>query len=393
MRQCRRPPITATGAWHRFLWRLEPSDGVTYHADMNPTAANESIDWHELAGRIRQWARELGFERVGITDTELDDAEANLDRWLAEGRHADMDWMAVHGRKRTRPAELVPGTIRVISVGMNYWPEGSAEPRAVLRDGTKGYVARYALGRDYHKVMRRRLQQLADRMVEETGPFGYRAFTDSAPVMEKPLGQKSALGTQGKHTCLIDDREGSWFFLGELYTDLPLPIDEPRDRDVCGSCRACINVCPTGAITAPYEIDARLCISYQTIENGGSIPEELRPLMGNRVFGCDDCQIFCPWNRHATTTRERDFRVRNDLDRPDLVELFRWSEAEFLRRMEGSPIRRLSHACWLRNVAVALGNAPTSPEAVTALRERADHPSPLVREHVEWALKRHGAAE
>jgi len=213
MRQCRRPPITApitaTGAWHRFLWRLEPSDGVTYHADMNPTAANESIDWHELAGRIRQWARELGFERVGITDTELDDAEANLDRWLAEGRHADMDWMAVHGRKRTRPAELVPGTIRVISVGMNYWPEGSAEPRAVLRNGTKGYVARYALGRDYHKVMRRRLQQLADRMVEETGPFGYRAFTDSAPVMEKPLGQKSALGTQGKHTCLIDDREGS----------------------------------------------------------------------------------------------------------------------------------------------------------------------------------------
>lgn len=358
---------------------------------MNPTAANESPDWPALAGRIRQWAHELGFDRVGITDTELSTAERHLDQWLDEGRHADMDWMAAHGHKRSRPEELLPGTIRIVSVGMNYWPADAADPKRVLRDGRTAYVARYALGRDYHKVLRRRLQQLADRIVQEAGPFGYRAFTDSAPVMEKPLGQKAGLGTQGKNTCLIDDRRGSWFFLGELYTDLPLPTDEPRDRDVCGSCRACINVCPTGAITAPHEIDARRCISYLTIENTGSIPEELRPLMGNRVFGCDDCQIFCPWNKHATTANERDFRVRNELDEPELVTLFRWSEDEFLQRMEGSPIRRVSHECWLRNVAVALGNAPTSTEIVTALRERTDHPSPLVREHVDWALKRHDA--
>ncbi|MDX1608881.1 MAG: tRNA epoxyqueuosine(34) reductase QueG [Halofilum sp. (in: g-proteobacteria)] len=356
------------------------------------TATTGAHDWQALAGRIRGWARELGFDRVGITDTELDAAERELHQWLAEGRHGRMQWMAAHGDKRTRPAELLPGTLRIVSVGMDYWPAEGADARAVLRDGRRAYVARYALGRDYHKVLRRRLQRLADRVAAEIGPFGYRAFTDSAPVMEKPLAHKAGLGTPGKNTCLIDGRSGSYFFLGELYTDLPLPVDAPREPDVCGSCRACINVCPTGAITGPYRIDARRCISYLTIENDGPIPESLRPLMGNRVFGCDDCQVFCPWNRHATTATERDFRVRNGLDAPDLVALFRWSEAEFLAATEGSAIRRISHECWLRNVAVALGNAPTSAPVVAALRERAGHPSPLVREHVAWALARHGGA-
>lgn len=347
-------------------------------------------DWAALAARIRRWAEELGFARVGVTDTELGDAERALQAWLAEGRHGRMQWMAAHGSKRTRPAELVPGTIRVISVSMHYWPADAADARTVLRDGRRGYIARYALGRDYHKVLRRRLQRLAERIRDDIGPFGYRAFTDSAPVMEKPLAQKAGIGTQGKNTCLIDDEQGSWLFLGEIYTDLPLPVDAPRAADVCGSCRACINVCPTGAITAPHEIDARRCISYLTIENDGPIPESLRPLVGNRVFGCDDCQVFCPWNRHATTATERDFRVRHGLDEPDLVTLFRWSEDEFLRRTEGSAIRRISHEGWLRNVAVALGNAPTEPDVVAALRERTNHPSGLVREHVRWALQRHG---
>lgn len=354
------------------------------------TARDETRDWHALAGRIRTWAGELGFSRVGISDTDLDEAERDLRQWLAEGRHGRMAWMAAHGTKRTRPAELLPGTIRVISAAMPYWPPDSADAKRVLRSSDKAYISRYALGRDYHKVLRRRLQKLAERIAGEVGPFGYRAFTDSAPVMEKSLGGKAGLGTRGKHTCLIDGDNGSYFFLGELYTDLPLPVDVPRDTDVCGACRACINVCPTGAITAPYEIDARRCISYLTIENDGPIPEELRPLMGNRVFGCDDCQIFCPWNRHATTADERDFRVRNGLDDSDLVTLFRWSQDEYLRFIEGSAIRRISHECWLRNVAVALGNASTSNEVIAALRERADHPSPLVREHVHWALHRHG---
>ena len=347
-------------------------------------------DWSTLAVHIRDWARELGFARVGVTDTELGEAERDLQRWLAEGRHGRMQWMAAHGSKRTRPAELVPGTIRVISVSMHYWPADAADARTVLRDGRRAYISRYALGRDYHKVLRRRLQRLAERIREEIGPFGYRAFTDSAPVMEKPLARKAGIGTAGKHTCLIDGERGSYFFVGEIYTDLPLPTDAPSTGDVCGNCRACINVCPTGAITAAHQIDARRCISYLTIENDGPIPESLRPLMGNRIFGCDDCQIFCPWNRHASTADEPDFRVRNGLDAPDLVTLFRWSEDEFLRLTEGSAIRRLSHECWLRNVAVALGNAPTSPEIVAALRERADHPSALVREHVQWALQRHG---
>lgn len=348
-------------------------------------------DWSVLAGRIRQWSAELGFRSVGITDTGLEHAEADLESWLEAGCHGSMHWMARHGRKRTRPAELVPGTIRVISVSMDYWPAEAAPPRPILQDPARGYVSRYALGRDYHKLMRNRLQALADRIADEVGAFGYRAFVDSAPVMEKPLAQKAGMGVQGKHTCLIEPGHGSWFFLGELYTDLPLPVDSPHPQtDVCGGCRACINACPTGAITGPYRLDARRCISYLTIENPGPIPEALRPLLGNRIYGCDDCQLVCPWNRHATTADERDFRTRNGLDDPDLVELFSWNQAEFLERLAGSPIRRIGHAHWLRNIAVALGNAPTTPEVIAALRARADHPSELVREHVIWALRQHG---
>ena len=358
---------------------------------MEHRADDPVCDRAALLERIRGWAAELGFARLGVTDTDLSSIEPRLRAWLDEGRHGEMEWMARHGTRRTRPADLVPGTVRVVSVSMEYWPPDSEHPKRTLKDPSLGYVSRYALGRDYHKVLRNRLQRLAERIRAEVGPFGYRAFVDSAPVMEKPLAQKAGLGTQGKHTCLIDRERGSWFFLGELYTDLPLPLDEPAPEDVCGGCRACINACPTGAITAPYELDARLCISYQTIENPGPIPEELRPLMGNRVYGCDDCQLVCPWNRHATDAEERDFRVRNGLDAPDLVWLFEWSEDEFLERFAGSPVRRIGHALWLRNVAVALGNAPTSEPVVAALRRRRDHPSELVREHIHWALQQHNA--
>ncbi|MFO7859448.1 MAG: tRNA epoxyqueuosine(34) reductase QueG [Ectothiorhodospiraceae bacterium] len=357
------------------------------------TEQSQHFDPDRLAARIKTWGTELGFRKVGISDTELTVTEARLDEWLAEGRHGSMAWMERHGRKRTRPAELVPGTIRIISAAMDYWPDDAEPARAVLRRPEQGYVSRYAVGRDYHKVLRRRLQQLAERIRDEIGPFGFRVFTDSAPVMEKPIGSKAGLGSQGKHTCLIDRSAGSYFFLGEIYTDLALPIDEPEETDVCGSCRACINVCPTGAITAPYQLDARRCISYQTIENPGSIPEELRPLHGNRIYGCDDCQVFCPWNRYATTTEEPDFGVRNGLDAPDLVALFDWDEQQFNDRLAGSPIRRIGHELWLRNVAVALGNAPTSERVIAALQRRREHPSALVREHVEWALSRHGVTE
>ncbi|MEX0606923.1 MAG: tRNA epoxyqueuosine(34) reductase QueG [Halofilum sp. (in: g-proteobacteria)] len=352
---------------------------------------SKAIDWNALAERLRTHARDLGFRSVGITDTDLSAIEPQFAEWLAEGRHGEMEWMARHGSKRTRPAELEPGTIRVISATMDYWPEDSAPAKNVLRSPEKGYISRYALGRDYHKVMRPRLQTLADRLRSDAGEFGARAFVDSAPVMEKPLAQKAGLGTQGKHTCLIDREAGSWFFLGELYTDLPLPIDAATTGDVCGGCRACINACPTGAITGPYQLDARRCISYLTIELRESIPEELRPLIGNRVYGCDDCQLVCPWNRHATDANERDFRARNGMDEPELIDLFAWTEDEFLERFAGSPVRRIGYECWLRNVAVALGNAPSTPEVVAALRARVEHPSALVREHVRWALSRHQA--
>ncbi|HEX9626032.1 MAG TPA: tRNA epoxyqueuosine(34) reductase QueG [Acidiferrobacterales bacterium] len=343
-----------------------------------------------LARDIKAWGRELGFDRVGIGDTDLGTAEARLLDWLGRGRHGEMAYMERHGTRRSRPAELVPGTVRVISARMNYLPPGGAAIDAVLNDAALGFVSRYALGRDYHKLLRTRLQRLAERIGRAVGPYGYRAFTDSAPVLEKALAERAGLGWIGKHTNLLARDAGSWFFLGELYVDLPLPVDAPAS-DHCGTCRACLDACPTGAIVAPYELDARRCISYLTIELRGSIPEDLRPLIGNRIYGCDDCQMVCPWNRYAELAAEPDFAPRHGLDAPRLVDLFAWSEDEFLKYTEGSAIRRIGHDCWLRNIAVALGNAPTSDAVVGALRARVDHSSELVREHVRWALARHTA--
>lgn len=344
-------------------------------------------DMQVLATRIRAWARELGFTGVGIADPDLRQDEYWLLRWLRRGWQGSMGWMGRHGVKRSRPQRLLPGTRRIISVRLDYQPTG-AEPWSVLADGRKAYVARYALGRDYHKLMRQRLQRLARWIEAEVGPHGYRAFVDSAPVLEKAVGREANLGWIGKHTLLMDRDASSWFFLGELFTDLPLPADPPRRRGHCGRCRACIDICPTGAIVGPYQLDARRCISYLTIEHDGPIPEALRPLMGNRVFGCDDCQLVCPWNKFARPTAEKDFQPRHGLDQADLVALFGWTERQFLERMAGSAIRRLGHERWLRNLAVALGNGPASAEAVAALEARRGHPSPLVREHVAWALRR-----
>lgn len=347
-------------------------------------------DWTSLVERIKAWGKELGFDAIGIAGTDLGDAERELDQWLAAGCHGEMDYMAAHGSKRSRPAELVPGTRSIVTARLNYLPEiapMAADAEANLAAPSRAYLSRYALGRDYHKVLRNRLQKLAERIAAEVGPFGYRAFTDSAPVMEVALASRSGLGWRGKHTLLLSREAGSFFFLGEIYTDLPLPADTPEEEH-CGSCSACIKACPTGAITAPYQVDARRCISYLTIELKGSIPEELRPLIGNRVYGCDDCQLCCPWNRFAQRTKEDDFAVRNGLDTATLVELFGWSEEAFDQRLAGSPIRRIGHERWLRNLAVGLGNGPASAEAIAALEARAEHPSALVQEHVAWALAR-----
>ncbi|MGD2111785.1 MAG: tRNA epoxyqueuosine(34) reductase QueG [Gammaproteobacteria bacterium] len=349
------------------------------------------LDYRALADRIKTWGRELGFQQVGIADTHLAADETRLLNWLDAGRHGEMAYMQRHGTRRSRPFALVPGTVRVISVRLDYWPEAARQPGSVLDDPALAYVARYALGRDYHKVIRRRLQRLADRIASLTGPFGYRAFTDSAPVLEKALARNAGLGWIGKHTNLINEQAGSWFFLGELYTNLPLPVDAaPAER--CGTCRACIDACPTRAIIAPYTLDARRCISYLTIELHGAIPEPLRPLIGNRIFGCDDCQLVCPWNRFAGESREADFHPRHALDAATLVRLFAWDRMEFETRMQGSAIYRIGHERWLRNIAVALGNAPASPAVIAALEARRDDPSGLVREHVEWALGQHGGA-
>ena len=345
-------------------------------------------DYAALTRAIKAWGRELGFQSVGIADVDLAAAEAGLAAWLAAGFHGEMDYMARHGSKRARPAELRPGTLSVISARMDYQPQ-AAEGWSVIGSAHKAYIARYATGRDYHKVLRHRLRRLARRIEREIGVFGHRIYTDSAPVLEVELAARSGLGWRGKHTLLLSRDAGSYFFLGEIYTDLPLPADAPV-ADHCGSCSKCLDICPTGAIVAPYRVDARRCISYLTIELKGAIPVELRALIGNRVYGCDDCQLACPWNRYAVASGEPDFRVRHGLDDAELADLFAWGESQFRERMAGSAIHRIGFERWSRNLAVGLGNAPTSADVVAALRSRADDPSPLVREHVAWAMQRHG---
>lgn len=358
---------------------------------------NPLPDFEHLALAIKAWGRELGFAAVAVADIDLRDAEQGLQQWLDNGYHGEMDYMAAHGMKRARPAELVPGTVRVLSARMDYVPRDSAEDWRAreeqrLSDEGAAVISVYARGRDYHKVLRNRLQQLAERIAAEVGTFGYRVFTDSAPVMEVALATKAGLGWRGKHTLLLNRDAGSMFFLGEIYTDLPLPVDAPVSAH-CGQCSACIDICPTKAIIAPYTLDARRCISYLTIELKGSIPLELRPLIGNRVLGCDDCQLACPWNKFARRATLPDFDVRHDLDRSSLLELFSWTEEQFMQRMEGSAIRRIGYERWLRNIAVGLGNAQTSAALRAALAARREHPSALVREHVEWALDQHHQIE
>ncbi len=354
------------------------------------------MDFLQLAQEIKAWGQALGFQQIGIAGTDLSSAEQYLLDWLQRGFHGEMDYMQRHGTKRSRPAELEPGTMSVISARMDYSPPDAADSDTVLQRADLAYVSRYALGRDYHKVVRHRLQQLSNRIEKHIGPFGYRVFSDSAPVLEKALAEQAGLGWIGKHSNLIQQQTGSWFFLGEIYTDLPLPVDTMSSNH-CGSCQACIDVCPTQAIVAPYQVDARLCISYLTIELKTAIPTELRSLMGNRIYGCDDCQLACPWNRFAKSSVEPDFTVRHGLDAADLISLFAWNEQEFLRNTEGMAIRRIGHECWLRNIAVALGNALTDNEInsdaaitskiVSALQSRANHASAMVREHVHWALE------
>tara|TARA_R110002072_G_scaffold269868_2_gene429451 strand:+ start:190850 stop:191902 length:1053 start_codon:yes stop_codon:yes gene_type:complete len=341
-----------------------------------------------LLTQIRQWSQELGFQQLAVSDIDLSAYQPHLDGWLARNFHGEMDYMLRHRDLRLAPDLLHPDTIRVISVRMDYSlsKEQSLTP---LRQKEKAYVSRYARGRDYHKLIRKRLQQLAERIGAEAGPFGYRAFVDSAPVLERALAEKAGLGWIGKNTMLLNKQAGSWFFLGELFTDLPLPADQPVSAH-CGSCTACIDICPTQAFAGPNQLDARRCISYLTIELKGSIPPELRPMMGNRVFGCDDCQLICPWNKFSQPSGEVDFSPRHGLDNSDLSELFMWSEEQFMDRTAGSAIRRTGYEGWLRNLAVGLGNAPTTIAVTEALKARAEHPSALVREHVAWALQQHG---
>ena len=347
-----------------------------------------TLDFAELADSIKEWGQTLGFQQIGIADVDLIEAEGHLQRWLEAGFHGEMDYMQRHGSKRSRPEELVPGTLRVISVRLDYLPEDRKLMEQHLENPLDAYISRYALGRDYHKLMRHRLQQLASRIETAIGPFGYRVFSDSAPVLEKALAAKAGLGWIGKHSNLINRKAGSWFFLGEIYTDLALPIDHPV-KENCGTCTACLDICPTQAIVAPYRVDARRCIAYLTIELHGPIPEEFRPALGNRIYGCDDCQIVCPWNRFAHLTEETDFMPRHGLATAQLLELFAWDEANFSRKTEGSAIRRIGHKRWLRNLAVALGNVPFSETVIAALQAKASHPSALVREHVLWALEQH----
>lgn len=351
-----------------------------------------NLDYTQLASAIKTWGRDLGFQEVGISDTELTLEENYLQQWLGLGYHGEMDYMARHGTARTRPGQLVPGTMRVISVRLNYQPPAARDSWETMEDPDAAFISRYALGRDYHKVLRGKLQSLATRIERQAGTFQYRVFTDSAPVMEVALARKAGLGWRGKHTLLLTREAGSWFFIGELYTDLPLPVDGAVTEH-CGTCTKCIDVCPTKAIIAPYQLDARRCISYLTIEHKGAIPLELRPLMGNRIYGCDDCQLICPWNKFASVTAEGDFSVRNRLDDVTLAALFLWTAEEFNQRLEGSPIRRIGHERWLRNISVALGNAlrdalekGSAARMIAALETHEHNPAALVREHVAWAL-------
>lgn len=344
-----------------------------------------------LIAAIREWAAELGFQQAAVARVELAHDAARLAAWVASGAHGDMRYLERNQDLRAHPQALLPGTVTVISLRMAYMSAAPADAWDALAETGRAYIARYALGRDYHKTVRGRLRQLAERLQAMIGPFGYRVFSDSAPVLERALGRDAGLGWIGKHTNLINRDEGSLFVLGEIYTDLPLAADTPISADHCGSCVRCIEVCPTAAIVAPYRLDARRCISYLTIEHKGSIPEPLRPLLGNRVFGCDDCQLVCPWNRYARLTPLADFSPRHGLDSAGLSEVFAWSEEHFETITRGSALRRVSHAQWLRNVAVALGNAPTDAAVKTALAARADHPSAMVREHVAWARARHAA--
>ena len=346
------------------------------------TAPN--INYPELALQIKQWGTELGFDQVAISDIDLSEHESQLKRWLALGYHGEMEYMAAHGMKRARPAELVPGTQRVICVRMNYLPPDASFAKN-LKNTDKAYISRYALGRDYHKLIRNRLKKLGERIEQQVGQFGFRPFVDSAPVLERQLAEKSGLGWTGKHSLILNQEAGSWFFLGELFIDLPLPIDGPVEEK-CGSCVACIKLCPTNAIVEPYVVDARRCISYLTIELQGAIPVEFRPLIGNRVYGCDDCQLICPWNRYGQLTAEDDFHARKQLKDKDLIELFSWDEATFLKNTEGSAIRRIGHQRWLRNLAVGLGNASFNERIISTLKEANLNASPLVSEHIEWAI-------
>lgn len=346
---------------------------------------NTALAMKDLFNKAQHWAQSLGFQQLGVSDIDLSEAEAELNSWLKAGFHGEMSYMDRHGTKRSRPQELVPGTVRVITVRMDYWPDNVEDAWTVIEDDQKGFISRYALGRDYHKIVRKRLLKLATLIEKEVADTSYRVFCDSAPVLEKALAQKSGIGWIGKHSNVLSREHGSYFFLGEIYTDLPLPVTESIS-DHCGSCTACIDICPTQAIVAPYQVDARRCISYLTIELRGSIPLEFRPMMGNRIYGCDDCQLICPWNKFAQSTTESAYLPRHGLDSPQLVELFTWTEEEFLTRMEGSPIRRIGHECWLRNIAVALGNAEKTPEVIKALNLRLEDSSDLVKEHVTWAL-------
>jgi epoxyqueuosine reductase len=357
----------------------------TSPTDSIPQVTLSETALSELADNIKKWGKALGFQKVGITDIDLKDQEANLQKWLDNDYHGEMDYMAKHGMKRARPEELLPGTVRVISARMDYLPD-DAQFASNLEDKDLAYISRYALGRDYHKVLRKKLKQLGDKIQSEVKGLGFRPFVDSAPVLERPLAEKAGLGWVGKHSLLLDKESGSWFFIGELLVDLALPVDKPQSNQ-CGQCVACIKICPTQAIVAPYVVDGRRCISYLTIELQGAIPNEFRKAIGNRIYGCDDCQLICPWNRFAETTEEPDYQAKDFLQNQSLVSLFGWSEETFLKNTEGSPIRRIGHQRWLRNIAIALGNAPSSIETITTLQDKlATSDDEMVNEHIEWAL-------